>query len=619
MKLPGKLCLLLALVAFAGTTALRAQGVTTSAVTGIVSDSSGVALVGAHVVAVHGPSGTSYVGTTGEDGRFNLPGMRVGGPYSVRVAYVGYRQQVQDRIYLQLGVTADLHFMLTPVSVEIEPITVAATTDPVFSSSHTGASTAIPTTAIAQLPTISRRVEDMLRLTPQYENGSNGYSFAGELNLLNNMTIDGSYFNNSFGLAGQPGDRTGVSAVSLDALEQVEVNVAPYDVRQGNFVGAGINMVTKSGTNQYTGSLYYNWRSNSYVGTHAGANTFNPGTFTYHDIGVNLGGPILRNKLFFFASYESDQQTAPATTYVANNGSQTPGGNITRVNASTLDSIATFMKTNFSFDPGAYQGYSFQIPSTRFLARLDYNLNDKNKISVRYNLLNSNSPILMSNSASLGVGGVRSNTNSLNFAGSNYAILENIRSTVAEWNSSIGSNMSNNFIVGYTSNDESRKSTSPPWFPLIEILNGGTAMTALGFEPFTPDNTLRYHSFQLQDNYSFYLRNHTVTLGFSYEKYHSLNIFFPGAQSVYVYNTLADFYTDLNAYIAQCGVYTGPAATPCKRTGASPVTLNTFQYRYANIPGQSVPVQPLDVQYAGVYAQDLWHPTRDISVTAGLR
>jgi len=477
----------------------------------------------------------------------------------------------------------------------------------------------VPTMAIAQLPTISRRVEDMLRLTPQYENGANGYSFAGELNLLNNMTIDGSYFNNSFGLAGQPGDRTGVSAVSLDALEQIEVNVAPYDVRQGNFVGAGINMVTKSGTNQFIGSLYYNWRSNSFVGTHAGANTFNPGTFTYHDIGVNLGGPIVKNKLFFFASYEGDQQTTPATTFVANNGSQTVGGPITRVNATTLDSIATFMKTNFNFDPGQYQGYSFQIPSTRFLARLDFNLNDKNKLTLRYNLLNSNSPILMSNSASLGVGGVRSNNNSLNFSNSNYAILENIRSIVGEWNSTIGTGMSNNFIIGYTSSDESRKGVSPPWFPLIEILQGSTAMTALGFEPFTPDNTLKYHSFQLQDNYSFYLRNQTVTLGFSYEKYHSLNIFFPGAQSVYVYNTLQDFYTDLNAYVTQCGAYTGPAAAPCTRTGPSPVTLNTFQYRYANIPGQSIPVQPLDVQYAGAYAQDLWHPTRDISVTAGLR
>ncbi|HXY69060.1 MAG TPA: carboxypeptidase regulatory-like domain-containing protein [Gemmatimonadales bacterium] len=607
MKLPGKICLLFALAVVAGTTALRAQGVTTSAMTGVVSDSSGVPLVGAHVVAVHGPSGTSYVGSSGSDGRFTLPGMRVGGPYSVRVAYVGYRQQVQDRIYLQLGVTADLHFMLTPVSVEIEPITVTGQADPIFSSARTGSATAVPTAAIQQLPTVTRRVEDLLRLTPQYENGTNGYSFAGQNNLLNNMTIDGSYFNNSFGLAGEPGDRTGVPAVSLDALEQVEVNVAPYDVRQGNFVGAGVNMVTKSGTNQFTGSLYYGWRSNTNVGTQAGANTFNPGTFKFHNIGVNLGGPIIPNRLFFFASYENDAQTTPATTFTANTGSQTVGGTVTRVLASDLDSISSFMQHSFNFNPGAYQGYSFQIPSTRFLTRLDLNVNEHNKISVRYNLLNSQSPILMSNSASLGVGGVRSNVNSLNFQGSNYAILENIRSIVGEWNSTIGAKMSNNFIIGYTQSDESRSNTSPPWFPLIEILNGGTAYTALGFEPFTPDNTLKYHSFQLQDNYNFYLRNHTVTFGVSYEKYHSLNIFFPGAQSVYVYNSLADFYTDLNGYLAN----------PNRTT--SPVTLNTFQYRYANIPGQSVPVQPLDVQYAGVYAQDQWRPTTNMTVTAGLR
>ncbi len=602
-----RISLFLGLIALAAAPVLRAQGVTTAAITGIVRDSTGNPLVGAHITAVHGPSGTAYVATTGEDGRYTIPGMRVGGPYRVSAAYVGYRGEAQQGIYLTLGVTADVRFALAPVSVELGEITVSAQANPVFSSERTGASTAIPTQEIASLPTISRRVEDMLRLTPQYENGSFGFSFAGQNNLLNNMTIDGSYFNNSFGLAGQPGDRTGVSAVSLDALEQVEVNVAPYDVRQGNFVGAGVNMVTKSGTNQFSGSLYYQFRNNSFVGTHAAGNTFNPGTFKYDDIGANLGGPIIRNKLFFFLSFENDGQTAPGTTYLANTGSQTVGGNVTRVLASDLDSLSSFLAHNFQYATGPYEGYNFKTPSTRFLARFDYNLNERNKLTLRYNLLNSNSPILMSNSASLGVGGVRSNLNSLNFSNSNYAILENIRSIVGEWNSTIGSNMSNNFITGYTSSDESRKSTTPPWFPLVEILQGNTAYTAFGFEPFTPDNTLKYHSFQLQDNYNFYLPRHTVTVGVSYEKYHSLNIFFPGAQSVYVYNSLADFYTDADCYLT-------PATCP-----ATPVTLNTFQYRYSNIPGQSEPVQPLDVQYAGAYLQDLWKPVGDVTITAGLR
>ena len=597
----------LAIVAFAAVPAIHAQGVTTASITGVVTDSANVPLAGAHVSAVHRPSGTQYVASTNAEGRFFIPGMRIGGPYTVTVSSIGYRRAAEDRIFLQLGVGADLRFKMGQVSVELEALTVTGETDPVFSSNRTGAATALTNEQVSALPTISRRVEDMLRLTPQYSPNSNGYSFAGQMNYYNNMTIDGSYFNNSFGLGSQPGDRTGVAAVSLDALDQIEVNVAPYDVRQGNFVGAGINMVTKSGTNDFRGSLYYNARNNHFVGTHAGANTFNPGTFKYNDIGVNLGGPIIKDRLFFFASYENDAQTAPGTTFLANTGTQTVGGNITRVLASDLDALSSYLQSNFNYTTGPYQGYDFKIPSTRFLTRLDFNVNSRNKISVRYNLLNSQSPQLVSNSNSLGVGNRRTSVNSLNFSNSNYAIMENNRSIVGEWNSTISSLFSNNFIIGYTKSDESRVTISPPWFPLVEILNGGTNYTTFGFEPFTPDNQLRYHSFQLQDNFTVYLAKHSLTFGVSVEKYHSDNVFFPGAQSVYVYNSLADFYTDANDYLAH------PTRT------VSPVTLKLFQYRYANIPGMTQPLQPLDVLYSGIYAQDEWRPMSNLTLTAGIR
>ena len=586
---------------------LLAQGVTTAAITGTVTDSAtGAPIAGAHVVAVHGPSGSSYVASTRDDGRFTIPGMRVGGPYRVTVAQIGYQRRAQAGIYLTLGVSADVRFYLLPVSVELEAISVTGQADAVFSSGRTGAATAVPQTQISQLPTISRRVEDMLRLTPQYSPNNLGFSFAGQNNLLNNMTIDGSYFNNSFGLAGQPGDRTGVSAVSLDALSQVEVNVAPYDVRQGNFVGAGINMVTKSGTNDFSGSLYYNFRNNKYVGTQAGPNTFNPGTFKFSDIGFNLGGPIIRNRLFFFVSGENDVQTAPGTTFLANTGGQTVGGAITRVNASTLDSLSNFLQSKFNYNPGVYQGYNFNTPAGRFLARLDFNLNDKNKLTLRYNVLNSSTDVLVSNSNSLGFGSRRGTTSSLTFSNSNYGIMEDIRSTVAEWNSTISSTMANNLIVGYTSNNENRTKISEPWFPEVEILQTGQPFTTFGFEPFTPANQLTYHSTQFQDNFTIYLPKNSVTFGVSVESYHSNNVFFPGAQSVYVYNSLADFYTSANCYL-----------TPTSCAGQP--TLKEFQYRYSNIPGQTQPVQPLDVTYAGVYAQDEWRPTQNLTVTAGLR
>src|SRR5256886_286636 len=300
----------LAAVAFVGPTVLRAQGVTTAPISGLVTYSSGVPLVGARVVAVQGPAGTASAAGTRADGRFTIPGMRVGGPYTVSVTVVGHRRAVQDQIQLTLGGTADLRFVLGRASVELEPITVTATSSHVFSAERTGAATTISTTQIDHLPTISRRVEDLLRLTPQYSPMSFGFSFAGQDNRLNNMTIDGSYFNNSFGLAGQPGDRTGVAPVSLDAIEQLQVNVAPYDVRQGNFLCAGVNMITNSGTHEFSGSMFYNTRNDNFVGTSAGPNTFNPGTFKYHDVGVALGGPIIKNCLFFFGSFQNDGKTS---------------------------------------------------------------------------------------------------------------------------------------------------------------------------------------------------------------------------------------------------------------------------------------------------------------------
>ncbi len=585
----------------------RAQGVTTGAIAGVVVDSaSGSPLDGARVVAVHEPSGTTYSAQTRADGRFTLPGMRVGGPYRVNVSRVGYRPEIQNGIGVTLGVTSDLRFPLKQVSVELEPITVTATTGTVFSSQRTGAATTVAAEQLAHLPTISRRVEDLLRLTPQYSPMSFGFSFAGQDNRLNNMTIDGSYFNNSFGLAGQPGDRTGVTPISMDALEQVQVSIAPYDVRQGNFVGAGINMVTKSGTNQFTGSAFYNTRNNDFVGTDAGPNTFNPGTFQYRDVGVSLGGPIIRNRLFFFTSFEDDKQTAPGTTFLANSGTDSISGVHTRVLASDLNALSTYLQNNFSYATGPYQGYDFKTPSRRFLARLDYNLSDHNKLSLRYNLLNSVTDQLVSNSNSLGLGSRRGTLQSLNFANSNYAILENIRSIVGEWNSSFG-NKSNNLIVGYNTSDESRKNVDGPWFPEVEIRQGPDNYTTFGFEPFTPNNKLFYHSYQLQDNFTLYMSQHSLTFGVSVEKYHSLNVFNSGAQSIYVYNSLADFYTDANGYIAN------PNRT------VSPVSLRRFQYRYANIPGLAEPVQPLDVLYSGAYVQDEWRPTRNLTLTGGLR
>lgn len=591
---------LLILCGFAGS--VFAQGVTTSALSGTVLDSNGKPLPGANVVAVHTPSGSTFGAASRADGRFNIPGMRVGGPYTVTARYIGYKEQKQDNVYLTLGQDLKVEFVLAEETLTTGEVVVTAERDAILSASRTGAATSVSSTAIQALPTITRSINDFTRLTPQ----ATGNYFAGQDNRLNNITVDGSYFNNSFGLGGSPGERTNVAPISLDAIEQIQVNIAPYDVRQGNFVGAGVNTVTKSGTNEFVGSAYYQFRNEGLVGEDAGDLKFNPGTFEYKQIGLRLGGPIIKNKLFFFGSFEDDELTQPGTDFTANVGGETVGGTKTRVLASDLDQLGTFLRNNFKYETGPYQGYDFKTPALRFIGKLDFNLNARNKLSVRYNHLDSDTDVLMSNSSSLGFGNRRTNTNSINFQSSNYKILENRRSIVGEWNSVLGDNMANNLLIGYDHSDESRGYVGE-FFPMVDILQNGTNYTSFGFEPFTPNNELRYKSFQLQNNFTMYKGDHNLTFGLSAERYESENVFFPGSQSVYVYNSLADFYADANDYIAN------PNRT------VSPVTLRRFQVRWTNIPGQEKPIQPLEVFYAGLYAQDEWQLSKDLRLTLGLR
>jgi len=595
--------LLAALACVCAPQALPAQ-VTTGSLTGTVRSSDGSPLAGASVTAVHVPSGTRYSVVTRSDGRFQIPGMRVGGPYTVTAAQLGRGTQSRQGVTVNLGAATDLAFSLAEAAVVLEGVTVTAEQQgAIFSSDRTGAATTVGREALETLPTVNRRIEDFARLTPQ---ASPGLSFAGQDNRLNNITVDGSYFNNSFGLAGVPGQRTNVSPISLDAIEQVQVNVAPFDVRQGNFVGAGVNTVTRSGTNELHGSLRYDFRNEGLVGEEAGPVRRDPGTFDFRQFGGWLSGPIVRDKLFFFVNYEHESLTEPGTTFRANTGSEQVTGNTTRVLASDLNSLSDYLRTNFDYETGPYQGYDHATPATRFLAKLDFNVNDRNRLSLRYNHLDSNTDVLLSNSSSLGFGTRRTSLTGLNYQGSNYTILENIRSLVGEWNSQVTSSLANNLIVGYTSQDESRGAIGT-LFPFVDVLNGGSVYTSFGSEPFTPNNELRYSSFQVQNNLTRLGTYHTQTFGVSAEWYESENVFFPGSQSVYVYNSLQDFYTDANDYLAN------PNRT------VSPVTLRRFQVRWANIPGQDKPVQPLEVFYAGVYAQNEWRPNGNFTLTAGAR
>jgi hypothetical protein len=581
---------------------VHAQGVTTGVITGVVVDAQGGVVPGASVTALHVPSGTTYEGVSQADGRFFIPGMRVGGPYKLSASLPGFGTETQENVTVTLGVSTDMKFTLKVASVS-ETVTVTATAE--FSSARTGAATSISREDLAALPTTAGKIADMVRMTPQV---SGNMQFAGQDNRLNNLTVDGSYFNNSFGLQGAPGERTGVAPISLEAIEQVQVSVAPFDVRQGNFVGAGVNTVTRSGTNQLRASGYYRVKNQDYVGTNAHGNTVNPGVFNNKQEGVWAGGPLWKNKLFAFGNFENEKYTAPITTLRANTGSEAVGGNVTRVLASDLTNLSSFLKSKFNYDTGPFENIPKETPQKRFLLRSDYNLSNNHKLSFRYNYLDSVTDVMLSGSSSLGVSRASGNsTTFLSFQNSNYQIMENIRSGIGEWNGVFRGNIANNLIVGYTKQDESRNSRGQ-FFPFVDIMDGSNvAYTSFGFEPFTPNNELRYWTFQLQDHLTWFTAKHSVTVGGSYERYRSENVFFPGKQSAYVYRTLADFYTDANDYLAH----------PNRTT--SPVNLSLFQVRYNNIPGQDKPIQPLKVQYSGVYAQDEWRPRKNLTVTAGIR
>ena len=580
-----------------------AQGVTTSSIVGTVSDTRGEVLIGAQVVAVHVPSGTKYGTVSQVDGRFTLQGLRVGGPYEITAKYVGYQSQKITDVFLSLGTTPQVNFKLPESSVQTEEVVVTANVNAAIGPERTGALTNVPREVINSLPTINRNFTDFTRLTPQ----AIGNGFAGQDSRLNNITVDGSYLNNSFGLSGLPGGRANAAPLSLEAVEQISVAIAPYDVRQAGFVGAGINLVTRSGTNDFSGSVFGNFRDQSLIGKTIFGNELAAAKNDFSNIqgGFRVGGPILKDKLFFFIAAETEQNTTPFT-FRARRPGETQGGSISRPTFEQMQTLSNFLRDSLNYETGPFEGYNQRRPqSLNWLIKLNYNINDEHKLSLRYNALDAKQDVLISQSASLGFGN-RSGVNSLSYENSNYIQFDRIQSVIAELNSTFGKSIYNQLIAGFTYQNEDRGSRGK-LFPLVEIQENNTTLISFGFEPFTPSNQLSYSTFQLQDNFTYFLGNHTVTAGLNLEHYRFRNLFFPGSQSVYVYNSLDDWYADARGFLAN----------PNRDT--STVRLRRFQYRYSALPGFADPVQPLRVWYPGFYVQDEWQVSSNFRVVAGLR
>jgi hypothetical protein len=601
--------LLLATFALAALAGARGQGVTTAAISGMVTDSKGEPLAGATVIAVHLPSGTEYGVATLSSGRFNMPAVRIGGPYKITVSFLGFQDFVQENVTLSLGQNFDFKAALVETGLELGEVVVTASA--IFNQDRTGASTNINSTQLQRLPTLSRSFTDMTRLTPQ----ASGTSFAGRNNLYNNLSIDGSILNNSFGLASLPGGQTNSQPISLDALEEITVNIAPYDVRQGGFTGAGINAVTRSGTNDFSGSIYYFTRNESSVGDKVGEEDFSTPTFTNTQYGMRLGGPIIKNKLFFFVSGELERRADPIGQFTAKQSSTETG---TRLTVTEMDQLQQFLINTYGYNPGPYQGYDMNTESEKVTFRIDYNISKNHKLSLRYNYLKSIRDTPMSNSGSQG--GRQNSENSLPFRSANYIINNNFNSFVAELNSVIGKN-SNNFVIGWTGFRDFRDSPGSV-FPYVDIENGQNQnVTSFGYELFSANNKLDQDVFQISDNFSIYLPKHTITIGTANEFYSFKNGFMPNFYSRYRFATYNDFYNS-----APAGT-TIPVLTP---DGSGGFTVTTgastglgrptlFQYRYSAVDGVEVPLAEMKAAQLGFYIQDEWTVNDRLKVTGGLR
>ena len=592
--------------------ALTAQ-VTTSSIVGFVKSDTGSPLENATVTAIHEPSGTRYVTLTKKDGNFNIPNTSVGGPYKVTIDYVGFSTETLNNIILILGEPFSIDIVLTAKSSSLKEVTITSTSR--SARTKTGTSTTFNSRQILTLPSISRNISDFTRLTPQ---ASSGNSFAGRDGRFNNLQIDGANLNNNFGLSTDPQPGGGASPISIDAFDEISVNIAPFDVRQSGFTGAGLNVITKSGTNTFHGTAYGFYRDQSFNGKKIGDVTLTPTPQKNKVYGASLGGPIIKNKLFFFLNAEWENASQPNSNTFVPAGS-TASGLPSASPKDSLDKFANALKTKYGYNAGMVDNRpNFVTKNRKLLAKINWNINDVHKLILKYSDFKGSdqSPLNGSSVPNSGSGGFfvgsaasqtrlpnnRNSNQSIGFSNSDYGTDHIVKSATLELNSNFNNRISNQLLFAYTHINDVRNSAGGI-FPTIDIFDTTGLIPGIsknrnymsaGTDPFTRNNEVINNIATVTDNFTYFAGKHTLTAGATYEYQKVSNAFMGGSESYYIYNSLNDFITDAR-----------PAF---------------FSYTYSLVPGQAkVFSADLKVGQLGVYIQDEFNVNPNLKLTFGIR
>jgi hypothetical protein len=566
---------------------------TTSEILGKIADEKGEALQGASIIATYLPTGTRYATESRRDGQYNITNMRVGGPYEIKVSYVGFEQGMQSDISLALGNAYKLDFILQPRGGGLTEVVVKVIKgDKIFVKTRTGSAEFINRQQLDRLPTVNRNIQDFTKLAPS----ANGNSFAGRSAAYNNFTVNGASFNNTFGLAPSLGGQTNAQPISLDALDQIQINIAPYDVTLANFTGSSINSVTKSGSNEFKFSIYNYFKTPDLTGTKIDTVSIPKQDFNFANRGISISGPLIKKKLFLFVNAEQERIDQPATTLLASrNGSF--GLNISQAKAEDLQALSNFLKTRYNYNTGPFEKYNYKTYSDKITTRLDWAINKRNNFNINYYYLKSYRNTPPSNSGAPANNRQPSAT-AMPFFASSFTVNNNFNIVIAELNTHFSDEFYNKLQVGYNRLRDFRSSPGGV-FPLVDIENGASqTFTSFGYEPFSAFNQLSTDTWQFNDIFTWYNGNHTLIFGTQNTYNRFKNGFAANYYGAYRFNSLQDFYKSVNK-------------------GDSNATR--YELRYSTKKDGSFPFANVNTLQLGLFGQDRWAVSDLLTITVGLR